>query len=198
MVVSAAQAARRTCSSIARPATWCATFGSRERIRVPLPAARMTTPTGLLTGLIRMARYSLSDGCCGSRGPVSVLPACQTVATYKMASRLGRQDSNLGSWIQSPLPYRLATPERLQASTPTALAAREHQEVYHTARHLPRCLLRFLPTPQKVLPARLVIMSGTNQVFLFSGGGGVYTVSVARYGRGSKRRLCGKGQEHNG
>jgi hypothetical protein len=24
---------------------------------------------------------------------------------------LGRQDSNLGSWIQSPLPYRLATPE---------------------------------------------------------------------------------------
>ena len=24
---------------------------------------------------------------------------------------LRRQDSNLGSWIQSPLPYRLATPE---------------------------------------------------------------------------------------
>src|SRR5262245_117782 len=52
-----------------------------------------------------------------------------------MASRLGRQDSNLGSWIQSPLPYRLATAEEWAA--PTALAAREHLAVYHTARHLP-------------------------------------------------------------
>jgi hypothetical protein len=36
-----------------------------------------------------------------------------------MASRLGRQDSNLGSWIQSPLPYHLATPEWFSGKFPT-------------------------------------------------------------------------------
>jgi hypothetical protein len=61
-------------------------------------------------------------------------------AYREVASRLGRQDSNLGSWIQSPLPYRLATPEWMQVSASTALAAREHHEVYHTARHL-SCLM---------------------------------------------------------
>ena len=58
------------------------TLGVWERIRVPNPAAS-TMPSGeSLTRLV------------GLRGG------------------LGRQDSNLGSGIQSPLPYRLATPQR--------------------------------------------------------------------------------------
>ena len=58
-----------------------------------------------------MTRYSLSDDCCGSFRPVADLREHDMGRIVKVASRLGRQDSNLGSWIQSPLPYRLATPE---------------------------------------------------------------------------------------
>ena len=50
------------------------------------------------------------------------------------AQGLGRQDSNLGSRDQSPLPYRLATPHRLASlrgerfSAPAAVAEQPHQQ----------------------------------------------------------------------
>ena len=65
-----------------RPAAVCSTLGVWERIRVPNPAAS-TMPSG-----------------------VSV------IGIARLRGGLGRQDSNLGSGIQSPLPYRLATPQR--------------------------------------------------------------------------------------
>src|SRR5436305_12161861 len=47
--------------------------------------------------------------------------------------RLGRQDSNVGSRIQSPLPYRLATPDH-QSAYRTAGTLR----LYHAAKVLTR------------------------------------------------------------
>jgi hypothetical protein len=53
----------------------------------------------------------------GARGARVWVPRAGSMRSWSGGARemasawLGRQDSNLGSWIQSPLPYRLATPE---------------------------------------------------------------------------------------
>src|SRR6266849_1152321 len=70
-----------TCASSGRPAAVCSTFGVRDRIRVPNPAA-------------------------------STMPSGDVLMFGRFGGGLGRQDSNLGSGIQSPLPYHLATPQR--------------------------------------------------------------------------------------
>src|SRR4029077_17892111 len=68
-------------STIRRPRIGCKCFGTAERIRVPRPPAITTEASGV------------------------------SFTAERLETRLGRQDSNLGSRDQNPLPYRLATPQ---------------------------------------------------------------------------------------
>src|ERR671912_1670626 len=73
----------------------CRTFARFDFILVPLPAARITAKIGGLSDLYSQHSYRVR--LTGGRVP--------------HAPRLGRQDSNLRSRDQKPVPCHLATPQ---------------------------------------------------------------------------------------
>src|SRR5260221_12271396 len=93
-------------SNIGRPPTRCAGLGKRERMRVLFPAAS-TTATAAITPTVSPLRPALF-----ARWPTRCQLAGRARHLLPADQWLGCQDSNLGSWIQRPLPYHLATPQR--------------------------------------------------------------------------------------
>src|SRR5215210_5410892 len=76
---------------IGTPQSVCNTFARFDFIRVPLPAARTTAKIGGRVPPSFIASYGL----------------------LRIADGLGRQDSNLRSRDQNPVPCHLATPQYL-------------------------------------------------------------------------------------
>ena len=103
----ASRAAVSTQSTMRRPSTGWRCFGSVERMRVPSPAAITAAAIGVSVTESR-ARVS-SWGSIEAPGNGGAGSAGGGAERWRMRW-LGRQDSNLGSRDQNPLPYRLATP----------------------------------------------------------------------------------------
>src|SRR5215203_3145431 len=76
---------------IGTPHRVCKTFARLDFILVPLPAARITAKIGELSDIYSRYSYRLS--------------------ARPRTPRLGRQDSNLRSRDQNPVPCHLATPQ---------------------------------------------------------------------------------------
>ena len=101
-----AAALSRTRSISARPATWCSTFGSADFIRVPLPAARMTTWRSIST---RGDPNSVSESRFG-KGPA---PFSTPGARFRALSGFLRALQGLEHGFGSEAETRSGRPDRL-------------------------------------------------------------------------------------
>src|SRR3954466_13118338 len=121
----AAARATRTASPVPRGGSCIATVAPSESTERAAEFSAESTPTARAPTSASVARTWASSGrpaaLCRTLGvwdrirvpnpAASTMPSGDPVTRFASGGGLGRQDSNLGSGIQSPLPYHLATPQ---------------------------------------------------------------------------------------
>src|SRR5918997_723225 len=92
----------------------CSTLARLDLIRVPLPAARTAANIGISSWWNMVTNDSYPRYAIDTREPLLGI------------HRLGRQDSNLRSRDQNPVPCHLATPQSADAYRKTARISRDY------------------------------------------------------------------------